>query len=144
MANIKEGYAFEYINENEYRKLERAIRKYNMLAFKKLTLEIYPELRDGNFIGEVVSRNTELKTTKFKTTLPVDKMFKSVHGDITVHYTVYHNERIVLFETITPTDILGEGHRKELTTYKGVMISEENRKKDVFKVDLLNMLKNGK
>ena len=29
------GYILDYINENEYKKLERALKKYNMLAFKK-------------------------------------------------------------------------------------------------------------
>lgn len=33
------------------RKKERAIKKYNMLAYKKLVFEIYPSLREGNFIG---------------------------------------------------------------------------------------------
>lgn len=28
------GFILDYINENEYRKLERALKKYNMLAFK--------------------------------------------------------------------------------------------------------------
>lgn len=29
-------YVLEYVNENEYRKLERSLKKYNMLAYKKL------------------------------------------------------------------------------------------------------------
>ena len=33
---MKETYVFDYVNENEYRKLERSIKKYNMLAYKKL------------------------------------------------------------------------------------------------------------
>ena len=42
-----------------------------------------------------------------------------------------------------PEDILSEGHRTELPTYKGVMISKANSDKDKFKIDLLNMLQNG-
>ena len=45
-----------------------------------------------------------------------------------------------MLETIMPTDILLEGHMAELTTYKGVMISKANASKDMFKIDLLNML----
>ena len=41
---------------------------------------------------------------------------------------------------ITPDDILEEGHRTELSTYKGVMISKENKAKDMFKVNLLNAM----
>ena len=29
------GYILDYINENEYKKLERALTKYNILAFKE-------------------------------------------------------------------------------------------------------------
>ena len=45
-----------------------------------------------------------------------------------------------MLDTITPSDILSEGHRAELATYKGVMISKENAQKDMFKIDLLNMI----
>ena len=41
---------------------------------------------------------------------------------------------------ITPEGILDEGHRTELSTYKGVMISKTNPEKDMFKINLLNML----
>ena len=67
-------------------------------------------------------------------------MFAKVHGDMTLHYTVYEDKNIVLLETITPEDILSEGHRTELPTYKGVMISKANAEKDMFKINLLNML----
>ena len=31
------SYIFEYLDENDFRKKERSVRKYNMLAYKKLT-----------------------------------------------------------------------------------------------------------
>jgi len=67
-------------------------------------------------------------------------MFTQVHGDIKLHYIVYTNENIVMLDTISPSEILLEGHMAELTTYKGVMISKQNEAKDMFKIDLLNML----
>ena len=33
---MKQSYLFEYLNENEFKVKERTIRKYNMLAYKKL------------------------------------------------------------------------------------------------------------
>ena len=39
------NYLIEYLNENEFRKRERSIKKYNMLAYKKLLFEYYPSLR---------------------------------------------------------------------------------------------------
>lgn len=136
------GFILDYINENEFKKLERALKKYNMLAYKKLNFDYYPELRKGNFIGELISTNKADKTETYELKLPSDSMFKQVHGDVTLKYIVYKNENIVMLDTITPTDILLEGHMAELTTYKGVMISKANASKDMFKIDLLNMLQN--
>ena len=134
------GFILDYINENEYRKLERALKKYNMLAFKKLNFEYYPSLRNGEFIGELVSKNQKAGTKTYELKLPSDHMFSQVHGDIKLHYIVYEKEKVVMLDTITPSDILLEGHMAELTTYKGVMNSKNNAEKDMFKIDLLNML----
>ena len=136
------GFILDYINENEFRKLERSLKKYNMLAYKKLNFEYYPELRSGNFIGELISKNKTEKTETYELKLPSDNMFKQVHGDVTLRYIVYKEQNVVMLDTITPTDILLEGHMAELTTYKGVMISKANASKDMFKIDLLNMLQN--
>lgn len=136
------GFILDYINENEYRKLERGLKKYNMLAFKKLNFEYYPSLRNGEFIGELVSKNQKAGTKTYELKLPSDHMFSQVHGDIKLHYIVYEKEKVVMLDTITPSDILLEGHMAELTTYKGVMISKNNAEKDMFKIDLLNMLQN--
>ena len=136
------GFILDYINENEYRKLERALKKYNMLAFKKLNFEYYPSLRNGEFIGELVSKNQKAGTKTYELKLPSDHMFSQVHGDIKLHYIVYEKEKVVMLDTITPSDILLEGHMAELTTYKGIMISKANASKDMFKIDLLNMLQN--
>ena len=134
------GFILDYINENEFRKLERSLKKYNMLAYKKLNFEYYPELRKGNFIGELISKNKADKTETYELKLPSDSMFKQVHGDVTLKYVVYLEQNVVMLDTITPTDILIEGHMAELTTYKGVMISKANASKDMFKIDMLNML----
>ena len=31
---MKKNYIFEYLDENDFRKKERSVRKYNMLAYK--------------------------------------------------------------------------------------------------------------
>ena len=136
------GFILDYINENEFKKIERALKKYNMLAYKRLNFEYYPELRKGNFIGELVGKNKVEKTETYELKLPSDSMFKQVHGDVTLKYVVYKEQHVVMLDTITPTEILLEGHMAELTTYKGVMISKANASKDMFKIDLLNMLQN--
>jgi len=135
---MKQGYIFEYQNENDFRKKERSVRKYNMLAYKKLTFDYYPELRNGNFLGKMVSEENNVKN--YELVLPTDDMFVKVHGEITLHYSVYTDKNIILLTNITPEGILEEGHRAELTAYKGVMISKKNPEKDMFKINLLNML----
>lgn len=134
------NYVIEYLNENEFRKKERSVKKYNMLAYKKLLFDYYPSLRDGNFKGVVVEENKKDNILKYELTLPTDIMFKKVHGDIVLHYTVYKNQNIIMLDTLTPEDILNEGHQKELSAYKGVMISKTHADKDIFKINLLNMI----
>jgi len=137
---MKENFMFEYINENEFKKLERSLKKYNMLAYKKLYFEYYPALKEGNFLGELISTNSSQATKTYELKLPTDIMFSKVHGDIKLIYLVYENEKIVMLDKIMPVDILSEGHRQELVTYKGVMVSSQHSDKDMFKINLLNMI----
>ncbi len=137
---MQNTYIFEYLDENDFRKKERSVRKYNMLAYKKLTFNYYPELRKGTFLGKEVSKNDKDKTISYELKLPTDELFAKVHGEIILHYTVDLEKGIILFTNITPEGILDEGHRAELSTYKGVMISKTNPEKDMFKINLLNML----
>ena len=136
----RRNYKFEYVNENEYKKKERSVRKYNMLAYKKLTFEYYPKIRSGEFLGKLVSASKKNNTKTYELKLPTDMLFAKVHGDIKIHYTVYENDNVILLSDITPNGILDEGHRSELSTYKGVMISKQNSEKDIFKINLINMM----
>ena len=137
-------YVVEYLNENEFNKKTRALKKYNMLAYKKLIFDCVPKLRDGNMQGVIVSKNSKEGIIKYEFKLPTDRMFSQVHGDVVLHYTLYENQKIIMLDTITPEEILSEGHQKELQTYKGVMISKSHAERDMFKINLLNsMNKNG-
>ena len=137
---MKSSYIIDYINENEFKKKERAIKKYNMLAYKKLLFDYYTSLREGNFLGVLVSTNEQDNIDKYELTLPTDKTFVKVHGNITLHYSVYLDQKTIMLETLTPEDILTEGHQKELTTYKGVMVSKSHKDLDMFKINLLNSM----
>lgn len=137
---MKEAYVFDYINENEFKKLERSLKKYNMLAYKKLYFEYYPTLKEGTFLGELVSTNSAQGSKTYELKLPTDMMFSKVHGDIKLHYLVYEQTKTVMLDKLTPEDILSEGHQSELVTYKGVMVSKEHSDKDMFKINLLNMI----
>lgn len=137
---MKPAFMFDYINENEFRKLERAVKKYNMLAYKKLCFEYYPSLREGKFLGEIVKTNSDTNAAYYELKLPTDAMFAKVHGIMKLHYIVYSDTKIVMLDKFTPLEILTEGHQSELVAYKGVMVSKEHADKDMFKINLLNML----
>ena len=137
---MKETYIFDYVNENEFRKLERSIKKYNMLAYKKLYFEYYPALKEGNFLGKLIATNQTSNTATYELKLPTDAMFSKVHGDIKLYYIVYEKEKIVMLDKFEPMSILSEGHASELVTYKGVMVSKQHAEKDMFKINLLNMI----
>lgn len=137
---MRETYIFDYINENEFKKLERSLKKYNTLAFKKLYFDYYPSLKDGHFLGKIVSTNKEKGTVTYELKLPTDVMFSKVHGDILLRYHVYEKEKTVMLDTLEPFEILSEGHRSELVTYKGVMVSKQHSDKDLFKINLLNLI----
>lgn len=139
---MEEKYMFGYENENEFRKLESALKKYNMLAFKKLSFEYYPRLKAGEFLGTLVSEENGNKNYEVK--LPTDAMFVKVHGEVKLHYRVNNGSNTITLITLSPEEILKEGHKSELVAYKGVMVSKEHEEQDKFKINLLNMLNNDK
>lgn len=141
---MNRAYIIDYVNENEFKKKEKAIKKYNMLAYKKLLFEYYPALREGNFQGVIVSTDKENGIVNYELKLPTDKMFAQVHGNIVLHYSVYEGQKIVMLKTLSPEEVLAEGHREELTTYKGVMVTKSNKDRDIFMINLFSELnKNG-
>lgn len=137
---MNRAYIIDYVNENEFKKKEKAIKKYNMLAYKKLLFEYYPALREGNFQGVVVSTDKENDIVNYELKLPTDKMFAQVHGNIVLHYSVYEGQKIVMLKTLSPEEVLSEGHREELTTYKGVMVTKSNKDRDIFMINLFSEL----
>lgn len=135
---MKEKYMFGYDNENEFRKLESALKKYNMLAFKKLCFDYYPQLKSGQFLGTLVKDEDGIQS--YEVQLPTDAIFVKVHGEVKLHYRVNKEKNTVILEKLSPEEILREGHKSELVAYKGVMVSKEHADKDKFKINLLNMI----
>ena len=127
---------FEYLDENEFKKCERSLKKYNMVTYKKLMFDFYPKLRNGEFIGKIISYDKE-GNANYEVVLPTDQLFVKVYGEVKLNYTVYKNNNIVMLNNLEPKDILLDGHKSELTAYKGIMISKANAQKEMFKIDLL-------
>ena len=137
---MSKNYVIGFVDEIYYRKLERSLKKYNMLAFKRLVFDCYPGLREGKWMGDIVSKNEDDGSVTYEVSLPTDALFVRVHGELSLLYIVKDSEGLVLLDKIIPEEILDEGHKSQLDTYKGVMVSKKNAQKDMFKIDLLNML----
>ena len=134
---MKGRFILDYLDENNFKKLERSLKKYNMVAYKKLMFDFYPKLRAGEFVGELVSINKHELTETYDLRLPTDSLFVKVYGEVKLNYTVYKNNNVVMLNNLEPKEILLDGHRSELTAYKGIMISKANAQKEMFKIDLL-------
>ena len=134
---MKGRYLLDYLDENNFKKLERSLKKYNMMAYKKLMFDFYPSLRKGDFLGELVSINKHEQTENYELQLPTDNLFVKVYGKVKLSYTVYKDQNVVMLTGLEPKDILMDGHKSELTAYKGIMISKANAQKEMFKIDLL-------
>lgn len=137
-------FMLDYIDENYFNKLERSLKKYNMVAYKKLMFEYYPKLRNGEFVGELKSVNKHEQTENYELKLPTDSLFIKVYGEVKLNYTVYKKEGTIMLNTLEPSRILMNGHKSELTAYKGIMISKANAEKEMFKIDLLSRLEDNK
>jgi len=138
--NMKGRFLLDYLDENNFKKLERSLKKYNMMAYKKLMFDFYPSLRKGDFLGELVSINKHEQTENYELQLPTDNLFVKVYGKVKLSYTVYKDQNVVMLTGLEPKDILMDGHKSELTAYKGIMISKANAQKEMFKIDLLSRL----
>ncbi|MBQ4263242.1 MAG: hypothetical protein IJB83_03240 [Bacilli bacterium] len=134
---MKGRFILDYLDENNFKKLERSLKKYNMVAYKKLMFDYYPKLRSGEFVGDLVSIDKHNQTENYDLRLPTDSLFVKVYGEVKLNYTVYKNEGTVLLNNLEPKGILLDGHKSELTAYKGIMISKANAQKEMFKIDLL-------
>lgn len=136
----KNDFTITYSDEEKYKKLERSLRKYNMKAYKKLLFEYYPSIENGNYVGELIKEDNHIFVYELK--LPTDSIFSKVYGHFKLIYSVNKDEKTIIFETIEPENILLEGYKDELTTYKGILVSKEHRDKDIFRIKLLSMIRN--
>jgi hypothetical protein len=131
---MKSRFILDYLDENNFKKLERSLKKYNMVAYKKLMFDFYPRLRSGEAIGELVSINKHEQTETYDLRLPTDSLFVRVYGEVKLNYTIYKNSNIIMLNNLEPKDILLDGHKSELTAYKGIMISKANAQKKCLKL----------
>ncbi len=108
-----------FVDENNFIKKYRGLKRYCPLAYKYLIFEIMNKHNYSNKVG------------KYEIELPTDEKFKMVYGQIKLIYT--RTSKAVVLEDIKPTDILEAGYMYLLDTYRGVPYRNE---KDKFKIDM--------
>ena len=110
-----------FIDENDFHRKERALKKYFRGAYKYWIFEAIPKLQRLNKIDG-----------KYELELPVSELFKKVYGNVIVKFTVKND--VVVLENIEPSEILIDMHKKELPTHKGVPYRND---RDKFKINLM-------
>jgi len=140
--NEKNFYILEYKNEAEFKKMKRALKKICLDAFKKLVFEIEPSLREGKFLGVLVSFD-EIKNIKsYEVDLLSDsvKKFYGIKHNIKLYYMVYLERKEIVLEKLTPEDFLIKMCQNEITTDKDKKKTESHKELDILKMNLLNMI----
>ena len=110
-----------YLDENDFRKKERALRKYFMRNYKYLIFDFYPKLiHEGK------------KDGIYEVKLNTNKLFESVYGEMKLQFSV--KKDVAVLEDITPGDFLLDLYEKEIPCYKGIPY---RNKKDLEKIKIM-------
>lgn len=96
-----------YLDENAYRKKEKALKRYFMKCYKYLIFDAIPKLKkEGK------------KDGVYQVDLPIDDLFKGVYGAMTLKFSVRND--VAILEDIEPNNILLACFARDLPTYKGI------------------------
>lgn len=109
-----------YIDENDFIKKYRSLKKYCPKAHKYLMFNILSKHHFDKQNGKHIQE------------LPASKEFKAVYGPIKLIYSCQND--VIAIENIEPSSFLLDGYRRDLETYKGVPYRNA---KDKFKITLV-------
>ena len=81
-------YIFKYVNEDEFNRCEKTIKKYDSLVYKKLLFSYYPNLKEGNFSGDLISQTDNVLTYSLE--IPcTSQVQEKLYGNYKLIYSVY-------------------------------------------------------
>lgn len=109
-----------YIDENDFIKKQRALRKYFTKCYKYLVFKAIPKLKEPN-----------KKDGIYEVELPSGDLFKRIYGPMKLKFSVQND--IAVLEDITPSEFLLSCYMKDLPVYKGLPYDTS---KDLFKIKL--------
>lgn len=114
------GTFITYVDFNDYKKQERALRTYYMQSYKELIFKTSKEMRktkkDGDYEIEIYT----------------DWKFKKVYGQIKVKF--YKQNNVIVVKEIHPRETLLNLYSVLAPTYKGVPYTNE---KELLKIKLI-------
>ena len=101
--------------------------------------------RIGRLAFRLMEENPEFEVVAINDLTDAEQLayllkYDTNHRNYRIDEISYEDDKIVMLDTLIPEDILSEGHQSELVTYKGVMISKQHSEKDMFKINLLNLI----
>lgn len=113
-----------YLDENEFNKKQKALKRYFMKNYKYLIFEIIPTLRKEN-----------KKEGKYEIELPTDELFKKVYGPMKLLFFVKND--VAIMEDIIPSEILQACFLRDVPTYKGIPYDTN---KDLKKIKMMEKI----
>ena len=116
-----------FLDENDFRKKQKALARYFRKSYKYLIFEVLPTLTKEN-----------KKDGLYSLELPSDELFQKVYGKIILKFSVKND--VAILEDIEPREILLSCYSRNLLTYKGVPF---DTKKDFKKLKIMEGLING-
>lgn len=113
-----------YVDENDFTKKERALKKYFIKTYKHYIFDIIPKLKQSN-------KNDGI----YEVVLSDDELMNKIYGKIILKFSVKND--IAILEDIEPSQFLIDCNNRELPIYKG--FPYRNRK-DLFKIRTVYLL----
>lgn len=113
-----------FLDRNDFKKKERALRRYFMKSYKQMIFHVMPTIiKDGKKDGAYMYE------------LECDELFKRVYGPLMIQFTV--KDDVAIIEDLLPSDILISCFMGDLPIYKGIPYRNE---KDLKKIKIMEKL----
>lgn len=109
-----------YVDFNDYKKQERALRTYYMRTYKDLVFNASKKMRKVKKDGD------------YEIELYTDWKFKKVYGQIKIRF--YKQNKVIVIKEIHPREILLNLYSVLAKTYKGVPYTNE---KELIRIKLI-------
>lgn len=119
--------AIVYLDQNDFNKKHRVLRRYFMRSYKYITFKLIPTLQKEH-----------KQDGRYEVEIPVEELFKKVYGPMKVLFSVKND--VAILEDIEPSEFLMKCFERNLPIYKGVPYY---RKKDLEKIKIAERLING-